>query len=401
MTNFVYISPAHPVTNVTFCERLAAAGVRVLAIGDAAWPELPARLQRVLSEYYRVDSLEDYAQVHRGLAHLIVNHGRIDWIESNNEYWLELDARLRTDFNVTTGRHLDSIDQIRSKVEMKRVYHRAGVPTARQIRCTTLAAAERFVAEVGFPVIVKPEFGMGATNTYKLADLGELAGFFAEATNGPMVMEEFVSGEIVSFDGIVDHNSVPVFEAATLWPPSIMDIVLHDFDLAYQVLDEVPARLRECGLRVLKAFGVRNRWFHLEFFRLTEAKLGLGDVGDYVALEVNMRPAGGVTVDMYNYAHQADVYQIYADVVSGTDSGAAGQAQANPGRCVYASRRDQFTYHMSRTELLAKYQPLLVRHERNGELFVPQMGNECFLIRTTDPDVAEAFIADTLRRVQA
>lgn len=60
-----------------------------------------------------------------------------------------------------------------------------------------------------------------------------------------MVMEEFVTGDIISYDGIVDHDSVPVFEAATLWPLSIMDIVLNDLDLAYQVLDEMPDRLRE------------------------------------------------------------------------------------------------------------------------------------------------------------
>lgn len=398
MTTFVYISPAYPPTNVYFCERLAASGVTVLAIGDAPYDELPNGLTVALTEYYRVDSLEDYNRVYRAMAHLIARHGRVDWVESNNEYWLQLDARLRTDFNIHTGRRADKVNEIRSKVDMKQVYLRAGVPTARQIRITTLEAAQEFVAQVGYPVIVKPEFGMGATHTYQLRDDAELAGFCSEPADGPMVMEEFVTGDIVSYDGIVDHDSVPVFEAATLWPPSIMDIVLNDLDLAYQVLDEMPDRLRELGQRVLKAFGVRNRWFHLEFFRLSDAKPGLGEVGDFVALEVNMRPAGGVTVDMYNYARNADVYQIYADVVSGHDTGAARQATQDPARCVYASRRDHRDYQLSSDRLAEIYGDAIVAHQRNLELFVPQMGNEYYLLRTTDAGRATAFIDDVLRR---
>lgn len=47
--------------------------------------------------------------------------------------------------------------------------------------------------------------------------------------------------------------------------------------------------LRETGLRTVEAFGVRNRFFHFEFFRLDEAKHRLGKQGDIIGLEVNMR----------------------------------------------------------------------------------------------------------------
>lgn len=398
MTNYVYISPAFPPTNVNICEHLARSGVRVLGIGDTPYPELPQRLVDSLAEYYVVGSLEDYDQVHRAVAYLTFKHGRIDWLESNNEYWLNLDAKLRTDFNITTGRQTDRIGEIRSKASMKDVYLRAGIPTARQIKVGSLAAAEEFIAEVGYPVIVKPEFGVGATHTYKLGDHADLVGFFAETPHGSTVMEEFITGDIISYDGVVDHDSKPVFEAATQWPPSIMDIVLNDLDLAYQVLPEVDEKLRERGLRTLSAFGVRNRFFHLEFFRLTKARAGLGEVGDYVALEVNMRPAGGVTLDMYNYARQADIYQIYADVVSGRDSGAAALAASATGGCVYAGRRDHHHYRMSASELLAKYGAQIVRHERNLPMFVPQMCDEYFLLRPTDAAQADEFIADALEQ---
>ena len=88
---------------------------------------------------------------------------------------------------------------------------------------------------------------------------------------------------------------------------------------------------------------MRNRFVHEEFFRLTSDRPGLGRRGDYVGLEVNMRPAGGNTVDMYNYARDAVAYQIYADVVPGRDTGAAAKARLDPQIPVHAARRDEFT----------------------------------------------------------
>ena len=66
--NYIFISPAYPVTCTHFCERLSELGVNVLGIGDVAYDELNDRLKGALTEYYRVDSLEDYDQVFRAAA---------------------------------------------------------------------------------------------------------------------------------------------------------------------------------------------------------------------------------------------------------------------------------------------------------------------------------------------
>ena len=86
-------------------------------------------------------------------------------------------------------------------------------------------------------------------------------------------------------------------------------------DLSYWTQKTVPEELRDVGFRTIKAFGAKSRFFHCEFFRLNEDKEGLGQKGDYVALEVNMRPAGGYTPDLINYANSVDCYQIWADMV--------------------------------------------------------------------------------------
>ncbi|WP_294748551.1 hypothetical protein [uncultured Prevotella sp.] len=98
--NFVFISPHFPHTYWQFCQWLYQNGVKVLGIADAPYDSLQRELKKSLTEYYRVNSLENYDEVYRAVAYFAFRYGRIDWIESNNEYWLEQDARLRTDFNV-------------------------------------------------------------------------------------------------------------------------------------------------------------------------------------------------------------------------------------------------------------------------------------------------------------
>lgn len=114
-----------------FCIRLRENGVNVLGVGDASYDELHPDLKRALTEYYRVDSLENYDQVLRAVGYYTGQYGKIDWVESNNEYWLELDAALRTDFNITTGLKSDEIEKYKSKMRMKAYYRQAGIPCAR------------------------------------------------------------------------------------------------------------------------------------------------------------------------------------------------------------------------------------------------------------------------------
>ena len=46
-------------------------------------------------------------------------------------------------------------------------------------------------------------------------------------------MEEFGTGDICSYDAIIDSHSEPLMESMTVWPPSVMDIVLQHLDLSY------------------------------------------------------------------------------------------------------------------------------------------------------------------------
>ena len=387
--NFIFISPHFPHTYWQFCDRLRRNGANVLGIGDTPYFNLEEPLKNALTEYYYLNSLEDYDQVYRAVAFFAFKYGKIDWLESNNEYWLEQDARLRTDFNITTGIRAEEIGAWKSKSSMKPVYAAAGIPTARCHAVTDIGAAREFIAVAGgYPVIAKPDVGVGAAHTYKLTNDAELEAFFADKPDVPFVMEEFVEGDICSYDVVSDSRCEPLYEAMTVWPPSIADIVNKDLDLAYYVSALVPEALKTLGRKALKAFGVRSRIVHLEFFRMTKARPGLGE--DFAALEVNMRPAGGYTPDMMNYAHSTDVYQIWADMV--TDDRRKLPESADRHWCVYASRKDSHRYRHTHEEIRARYGERIVMCEEMPKLMWATMGRQMYTAHAYSENEVREFI---------
>lgn len=388
--NFVFISPQFPKSFWNFCDRLQKNGVNVLGIGDTPYEELSNELKASLTEYYRVNSLENYDEKVRAVGYFIFKYGRIDWLESNNEYWLESDAALRTDFNITTGMQNAHIRDFKAKSAMKAFYQKAGVPTARYYVIENEEGAYAFTRKVGYPVIVKPDIGVGASATYRLNSDEDLAFFLAHKDATIYIMEEFVNGTIESYDGIVDLDNEVVFETSHLFPEPIMNIVNDSGDLAYYSQKEIPADLLEAGRQTLKAFNVRGRCFHFEFFRLNEDKDGLGKKGDIVGLEVNMRTPGGYTPDMMNYANDCDIYQMYADMVA---FGKSHQpAFERKYTCVYASRRDGHQYSHTHEEIMNRYGANMVMQERMPDILADAMGNTFYTARFVDKEDVQKFI---------
>ena len=375
--NFIFISPNFPHTYWNFCDRRKRNGVNVLGIGDCPYDDLDPQLKACLTEYYKVGNMESYDEMYRAVAFLSFKHGKIDWIESNQEYWLEQDAQLREDFNITTGVQPDELSMWKSKSAMKPFYKEAGIPTARNHKVTDIEAARGFLDEIGgFPVIVKPDIGVGAADTWKLESEEDLVWFYDNLPDHPYVMEEFVYGNIYSYDAICNAEGEVLFESSNWFPPSIADMVNKGLDLAYYTTDFVPEQLRKYGRAALKAFKVKSRFVHFEFFRLTQARKNLGEVGDFVGLEVNMRPAGGYTPDMMDFAHNTDVYEIWAEMVAYNERRLPDIG--GDRYCAFASRRDQHRYVHSHEEILEKYGSCMKMCERMPEVFSGAMGNQMY-----------------------
>jgi hypothetical protein len=395
--NFVFISPVFPLNYFHFCEALKRNGCNVLGIGDTPYHELSDEVKNSLTEYYKVNSLENYDEVFRAVAFFSFKYGKIDRLESNNEYWLRSDARLRTDFNIN-GVKLKDVESFISKSHMKDFYIKAGVPVARYKFLTNLEDDLKYIEDVlGYPVVVKPDVGVGALATYRIKNKNDLIEFYKRGYNVPYIMEEYIEGDIISFDGIVDENSNVVFSDNEVFPPSIMDIVNENLELAYYVNKEVPKNVFEIGQKVLKAFNIKSRYFHLEFFKLTKEKKGLGKSGDIVALEVNMRPPGGYTPDMINFGQSVNTYQIYADIICYNEIRNV-KLDYPKYYCMYVSRRDQYQYVYDRELILDKFNNNIVMHQRMSDALESAMGNEFFIGKFESFDEMLAFKAMVLAK---
>ena len=398
MTNFVFISPNFPEKYWQFCDELQKNGVRVLGIGDARKEELSPELRHSITEYYHVDSMADYDQMYRAVGYYAWKYGHIDWIESNNEFWLETDARLRTDFNVCTGVKLDAIEAFKEKSEMKKYYAKGGIRTARQIKAVEgLDAAKRFSVDAGYPLFAKPDVGVGAGGAHKIEDEVQLEGFFRDTPQlENYVIEEFVTGDICTYDAIINSHGEPLVESMCVCPPSIADIVNFNLDSTYYVEKAMYENLRFWGRRTVDAFGVKSRFVHLEFFRLNKAHRGLGEVGDFVALEVNMRPGGGYTPDMINYAHNISMFKIWADMI-------AFDRRTTPDPhddyyCVFAGRRDNVGYVIDHNAILSKYASAMMMSPRIDKALSGAMGDHAYIARFRTEQERDAFLADVCMR---
>ena len=395
MKNFIFISPNFPTNYWMFCRELKKNGLNVLGIGDQPYDELSDDLKNSLNEYYKVDNLENDDQVYRAVAFLIYKHGRIDWLESNNEYWLERDARLRTDFNISTGFQAADIPHIKYKSKMKEYYKRAGIPVARYHLVDGLEGCLEFAGKVGYPIVAKPDNGVGASHTFKIKDDEEMERFFElKWPDTPYIMEEFVNGEVNSYDAIIDSNGEPMFETGNVTPMSIMDIVNNKDNSIYYILKNLPNDTRLAGRATVKSFGVRSRFVHFEFFRLTKDQEGLGRKGDLVALEVNMRPCGGFTPDMIDFAHNTDVYKIWADMVAFDRS---TMPVGENAYCAFAGRRDGKDFVMSHKDILDKYGSHIKMVNRIPDVLAEAMGNQMYVAVFDSQGELDAFYQDILR----
>ena len=394
MKNFIFISPNFPTNYWMFCRELKNNGMNVLGIGEQPYDELLPELKESLNEYYKVDSLENYDSVYRAVAFLIFKHGRIDWLESNNEYWLERDAALRTAFNITSGFHTCDIPRIKYKSKMKEFYTKAGIPVARYHLVDNYENCKAFIDEVGYPVITKPDNGVGASDTHKLKSDEDLANFFQNKWDGvEYIMEEFIDAEINSYDAIIDSNGDPIFETGNVTPNSIMDVVNNMDNSLYYIVKDLAEDVRKAGRDTVKSFGVKNRFVHFEFFRLLSDQ-AIGKKGQVVALEVNMRPSGGFTPDMINFANSTNVYKIWADMI------AYDSTLMHPGHrayCPFAGRRDGKNFEMDHNAIMAKYGQAMRMVERIPDALSGAMGNQMYLATFDTKEEMDAFYADIVR----
>ena len=367
--NLVYICPQFPPNFSPFCRRLKALGIKVLGIGDGPADSLPHEIRDSLAAYYMVDDLHNYESLLKACGSFTHQFGKIDRLESHNEYWLASDARLRQDFNIAGLKPAD-MQFIRRKSGMKKVFQGAGIKVAPGKVVHTLADAEGIIKETGYPVVAKPDDGVGALDTFKIHNRQELLSFIEKKPEHDYIMEGFVKGTIFSFDGLTDQDGNIIFCTAHTFNQGIMEVVNNEDHLYYYSLRNIPKELEDLGRKAVSAFKVQERFFHIEFFKTGPT--------DYVALEVNMRPPGGYTTDMFNYGSDIDVYALWAEVVGGRTAPLDYQRKYH---CCYVSRKNRFNYVHSHEAIMERYGSCILEVQSVPGVFSAALGDIGYIFR--------------------
>lgn len=384
--NLVYLSPHFPHHYFQFCKNLKKLGAKVLGIGDCPYDQLDQELKEAMTEYYLIPDMHDYDQLLRACGYFTHRYGKIDHFESLNEYWLGTEARIRDDFNIKGVRGAD-IDVIKRKSEMKKRFQAAGIPVAAGQVATSLNQAKEFIRTTGYPVVAKPDIGVGALDTFLLRSDEELSSFFVNKPDVEYIMEEFIQGDIISFDGLADAKGELVFHTSHRFSQGIMETVNEARHIHYTSLRDIPPALETAGRRCVEVFEVRERFFHIEFFETAPQT--------YVALEVNMRPPGGFTTDMFNFACDIDVYNLWAQVMV---HGVAPLQYQRKYHCCYASRKNLYNYRYSHDEVMTRYAGFMASVVNVPGVFSSALGDVGYIFRSprmSDIDEIVRFIHQT------
>ena len=373
--NYLLISPNFPKSQEYFAARLKEKGITVLGVGTESYDKLSSRLQEVITEYFKVSDLEDYNEVLKAVAFLTYKHGKIDRVESNNEYWLELDAKIREDFNID-GVKPSELLVTKYKSRMKDVFREASARVVEGLSVSNKEEFDRAIESLGLSVIAKPDNGVGSANTYKLfteEDAADFKNTWDESIS--YFLEQYIDNAVLcTYDGLIDREGNVVFDTSFTYSLPTLDLVNNSLDYYNDIEPNIDDKLVEIGQNIVKQFGMKERFFHIEFFKLPD--------GEYIALEYNNRIAGGITLDLYNYAYNCDLCELYAKVVVGEEV----PKYETSNYTATVSRRNKYNYKYSEDDVNIEYHEKIRMVEYVPGVFAEAMGDIIFIVTVSSKE---------------
>ncbi|MDD8049167.1 MAG: ATP-grasp domain-containing protein [Thomasclavelia sp.] len=393
--NVIFISPNFPDYYYNFVVALRKKGVNVLGIGDAPYDSLNNDLKESIGEYYKVNSLEAYDDVYRAVGFFIGKYGRIDYIESQNEYWLELEAKLRKDFNITSGPKPNDLKPMKYKSLMKEVYIQNNIKVAPYKLIKEEKDITSFVRKVKYPIVIKPDNGVGAVSTYKLNKRKDVNKFLeTHDLKDRYIVEQYIPGLVETFDGLTDSKKNVLICSNHVMLDSIMDTVNDHIDISFYnhyVSDDI----KEIGLKTVKAFNTKKKFFHFEFIRLSKDVPNLGNKGELVALEVNMRAPGAFIPDMIDFAYDTSIYDLFAQMLVDDKI----EDEHTQKYCIgYAGRHYDNKYAYSNQQIKMKYKDEIVLNQNVPEPLNQAMGDLVYIVKAKNEEKVKEIIEFILEK---
>jgi hypothetical protein len=305
--HIVFVEPRFPGNQKQFIRALAEIGATVTAIGEGSKASLDDELKRWLTHYEEVGSVCDEGAVLRALG-FVQARAHVDRLEATVEAHIMPIARVREAAGIP-GTSVRTAFLCRDKPAMKEVLRDGGVPCAQSIGASTAAEVHAFAERVGFPLILKPRDGAGASGATRADTTAELdAALAAFGGARSIAVEEFIEGhegfyDTLAIDGAIAHDFVThyypnVLEAMRTRWISPQFIATNRVETA-----EAYAELRVLGAKVVRLLGIGTSATHMEWF--------YGPKGLKFS-EIGCRPPGVRAWDLYNAGNDLDLYREWA-----------------------------------------------------------------------------------------
>jgi hypothetical protein len=311
MRNVVFAAPFPLETTMRFARAVGRLpGVRMLGIAQ----EAPGGEDRSLfADVVTVADGLDAGQLLKAARLLESRYGQIHRLVGILEPLQVQLAEVRRAMGIE-GTDPTTADLFRDKARMKDELRRHGLPCARHQLIRTWSEAEAFVAQVGFPLVLKPTAGMGCKSTWRISSLDELRGALTAlhaSPEHPALAEEFLRGREFSFETITVNGQVR-FQSATRYFPTPLEVMETPWIQWVVVLPrhiDGPdyADARALGVKAVQALGLETGMTHMEWFRRDDGSIAIG--------EIAARPPGANIVRLNSFAHDADMYRAWARAV--------------------------------------------------------------------------------------
>ncbi len=349
--NVLMLSPGYPAEMAFFTRGLGQAGATVIGLGDQSPDALPQTASDALDHYVHVGSLaaEDHVAA---IARELAGQVRIDRVECLWEPYMILAARLREELGLP-GLTVAQTEPFRDKERMKQLLDAAGLRTPWHVAAQTVADVWAAAERVGFPLIIKPIAGAGSADTYRADSVAELDAILPSLRHVPRVsVEEFIDAEEFTYDTICADGQVLVENICQYHPRPLLT-KMHEWispiTLALRDLDAPGLQGgRELGAAVLRVLGFRDGFTHMEWYRKADGEVVFGEIG--------ARPPGARTVDVMNYATDADLFSAWAQAIVHGEISPPVERRYNAASIFKRARgAGRITHYEGLDRLLAEY----------------------------------------------
>jgi biotin carboxylase len=175
------------------------------------------------------------------------------------------------------GNPPEAVDSARSKIRMRETSESLGLPSPRAQRVRSLDELYAAASEIGFPAVVKPEFGASAMGCVRVDSLDSLPGVYRMVrevvrpendsifrAGNDLLLEQYLDGVEFDVDLVMDDGECAFSSVSQNWPtaePSLQETGLHcPPDHSRRAV----RGLVDLCVRTAQAFGLRRGVLHVE-----------------------------------------------------------------------------------------------------------------------------------------